>query len=211
MNGTIQTLLQRYPLLQECGPAIRSTLELLIRTYEGGGKLLICGNGGSASDSEHIVGELMKGFLQKRPITAAQRESLVHIAGDSGQRIADALQGCLPAIALTSHDALSTAVANDISGDMVFAQQVYGLAQAGDALLGISTSGNSQNVVNAFYVAKLKGATTIALTGRNQCALADLADIAIQVPADNTPAIQELHLPIYHAWCIALEAHFFPE
>jgi D-sedoheptulose 7-phosphate isomerase len=210
MNQMLTQVIERYPVLQECGPALERALDLFLATYEQGGKLLICGNGGSAADSEHIVGELMKGFLRPRPLPADLRHRLAADAGDEGRMIADHLQGALPAIALTGHLALATAIANDTRADMVFAQQVYGLGKPGDTLLGISTSGNARNVAHAFHVAKACGLHTVALTGRAGGVLATLADVAVCAPADTVVAIQELHLPIYHAWCIALEAHFFP-
>jgi phosphoheptose isomerase len=206
MNSSFEDLLNRYPILQVCLRDIEAAFTLLCDTFESGRKLMVCGNGGSASDAEHIVGELMKGFLLPRPLPGAARQRLHEIAGED---IGACLQGALPAVSLTGHPALSTAVANDIRADLVFAQQVYGLGQAGDALLGISTSGNSSNVVHAFHVAKLVGVSTIAMTGRSGGILATQAQVSICVPADTTPEIQELHLPIYHALCIALESLFF--
>jgi D-sedoheptulose 7-phosphate isomerase len=189
---------------------MEAALAAMISSFKSGGKLLVCGNGGSAADSEHLVGELLKGFLLRRPIPEEEFTALREIGGDAGEEIASLLEGALPAIALTSHPSLSTAVANDCKrGDMSFAQQVYGLGRADDVLLGISTSGNSQNVINAFYVARLRGLTTILLTGRSGGSLGDIADISIRVPADNVVEIQELHLPVYHALAIALEEHFF--
>ncbi len=189
MNSHLQTLIHPYPPLQECADPMEKSLKVLTRIYENNGKILTCGNGGSASDSEHVVGELMKGFLKKRPVGTEKRDALIALAGEDGQRIASQLQSCLPAIALTPQGALATAIANDISGDMVFAQQVYGLVQPGDVLLGFSTSGNSANVVNAFHVAKLCGAFTMAFTGRANSRLSQIADATIQVPADTTPHI----------------------
>jgi D-sedoheptulose 7-phosphate isomerase len=206
----LERLCQRYPALSLCADSMEAALAALIPCFESGGKLLVCGNGGSAPDSEHLVGELLKGFLLRRQIPAKDRDALRAIGGDAGEEIAALLEGALPAIALTSHPSLSTAVANDCKrGDMSFAQQVYGLGRAGDVLLGISTSGNSQNVINAFYVARLRGLTTILLTGRSGGSLGDIADISIRVPADNVVEIQELHLPVYHSLAIALEERFF--
>jgi D-sedoheptulose 7-phosphate isomerase len=199
-NPHLDQLVRRYPVLAECRAAIEEALARLVKTFEQGGKLLVCGNGG----------ELMKGFLLRRPIPPAQREHLRAIAGPTvGEEIGARLQGTLRAIALTSHGSLATAVSNDTHGEMVFAQQLYGLGQPGDVLLGISTSGNSRNVVNAFHVAKLLGVQTVLLTGRGGGLLATLSDVAIRVPADPVIEIQELHSPVYHALCIALEAHFF--
>jgi len=207
MNPYVDELCARYPVLVTCREEIEKAIDLLKGTFTGGGKLLLCGNGGSASDAEHISGELMKGFNLRRPISQAEREKLASIAGED---IGAFLQGALPAIPLTGQIALSTAVANDNRGDMIFAQQVYGLGRPGDVLLGMSTSGNSANVIQAFHVAKLKGVSTILLTGSKGGKLAPIADIAIRVPADKVFQIQELHLPIYHAICLALEAEFFP-
>ena len=152
INAHWERLFTRHPVLRECRPAIENTFSSLVTVFERGGKLLICGNGGSAADSEHIVGELMKGFLLRRPIPPEHRERLRVVAGPTkGDELGTLLQGTLRAIALTSHGSLATAVANDVRGDMVFAQQLYGLGECGDLLLGISTSGNSPNVVNAFH------------------------------------------------------------
>lgn len=202
-------LIARYPALDSCCRDIVTATETLRDVFASGRKLLICGNGGSAADSEHIVGELMKGFLKKRPVDEAVRASLEGIAGREGAEIAACLQGALPAIALTSQVSLTSAISNDTRANMVFAQQVYGLGGPGDALLGISTSGNSSNVVNAFIVAKGLNLRTIALTGRSGGRLSSLADVVIRVPADGVAEIQELHLPVYHALCIALEDSFF--
>jgi D-sedoheptulose 7-phosphate isomerase len=195
--------------LDVCCSDILSAIETLRDVFTSGNKLLVCGNGGSAADSEHIVGELMKGFLKKRPVGDAARERLAAVAGREGAEVAANLQEALPAIALTSQVSLTSAVSNDTHSNMVFAQQLYGLGGAGDALLGISTSGNSRNVINAFIVARALGLRTIALTGRSGGRLASLAEIAIRVPADGVAEIQEFHLPVYHAVCIDLEDAFF--
>jgi D-sedoheptulose 7-phosphate isomerase len=202
-------LVERHQALASCRDDIFAAYKSLVDVFESGGKLLVCGNGGSAADSEHIVGELMKGFLKKRPIDANMQSRLRRISGPAAAQIAKRLQGALPTIALTSQVSLNTAISNDTGADMVFAQQVYGLGRRGDALLGISTSGNSVNVLNAFVIAKALDMRTIALTGRSGGRLCTLADIAIRVPADDVAQIQELHLPVYHALCIALESSFF--
>jgi D-sedoheptulose 7-phosphate isomerase len=208
----LQKLCAKYSPLQECCASLEEALATLIAAFENGGKILVCGNGGSAADSEHFVGELMKGFLLRRPISEQHRARLREIGGEHGVEIAAHIEGALPAIALTSHLSLTTAVANDCGrGDMAFAQQVYGLGRAGDVLLGLSTSGNSRNVVNAFHVARLLGLKTILLSGRSGGQLANLADVSIRVPADHVVEIQELHLPVYHALAIALEERFFGE
>lgn len=202
------SLLDRYPVLRPCEADLRAAFDLLAAAFRDGNKLLICGNGGSAADSEHIVGELMKGFLKRRPISpehAAQLEA----TGGAGKEIARRLQGTLAAISLPSQMSLLTAVANDGDFEMVFAQQVYGLGQPGDVLLAISTSGTSKNICNAVIVAKAFGLKSIALTGRSGGDLGTLADVAIKVPSDNVAEIQELHLPVYHWLSTELEAAFF--
>lgn len=210
MPSALSALVRRYPVLKACEKDLDSALELLIGTYAAGGKLLICGNGGSAADCEHIVGELMKGFLKRRPISDAHTKRLSEAGGELGTSLAPRLQGALPAISLVSQVSLTSAIANDTAADMIFAQQVYGLGKEGDALLGISTSGNSRNVVNAVAVAQAFGLKTVALTGRSGGKLAPLADVVIRVPADTVLEIQELHLPVYHWLCVALEEWFFP-
>lgn len=203
-------LIDRYPILEAVREDILEAYEVIADTYKKSGKLLACGNGGSAADSEHIVGELMKGFMKKRLISEEEHKVIRGIAGEEkSQHIAVNLQGALPAIALTQHAALSTAFLNDVAPNMIFAQQVYGYGVKGDVLIGISTSGNSGNVVNAVIVAKAKGMKTIALTGQNGGKLSELCDVTIKVPAKITPDIQELHLPVYHALCCMLEEEFF--
>lgn len=198
-----ERLFLRYPSLTGIRSEIAEAYELLETCYENGGKLLVCGNGGSAADSDHIVGELMKGFYKTRPL---EKETLKRV-GSLGEK----LQGALPAIALTGHSALSSAFANDVDPEMVFAQQVYGYGKEGDALICLSTSGNSVNVCNAARVGKAAGMKVIAMTGRDGGRLRDLSDVSLIAPAEETADIQELHLPIYHALCAMLEEHFFPE
>ena len=211
MIAPLDRLIERYPALAECRDDLRAVRDLLAATFRTGGKLLLCGNGGSASDCEHIVGELMKGFLKRRPLPAAEAERIVAVGGaDVGGEIAERLQGALPAVALTSSVALGSAVSNDVHGDMIYAQQVHGLGRPGDALLGISTSGNARNVLHACVVARARGMRTILLTGRTGGSLRAHADVAIRVPADNVVEIQEFHLPVYHALCLELEEAFFP-
>src|SRR3989440_1314157 len=208
MNARPLSLIERYPLLRPCEKDLTAAFDLLATAYKNGNKLLICGNGGSAADSEHIVAELMKGFLKRRPIPAADAAKL-EAAG--GKEIASRLQGTLAAISLPSQMSLLTATANDGDYDLTFAQQVYGLGRAGDVLLAISTSGKSANVCNAVVVAKAFVLKSIALTGQSGGNLAPLADIAIKVPSDNIAEIQELHLPVYHWLSTELEAEFFSE
>ncbi|MFD2611936.1 D-sedoheptulose-7-phosphate isomerase [Paenibacillus gansuensis] len=210
MSGVLEHLIHKYPELQVCHSDIEDALNRIKSSYEGGGKLLCCGNGGSAADSEHIVGELMKGFMSKRPLPRSERELLEAACPGEGSWLAERLQGALPAVSLVAATSLWTAYANDVDPDMVFAQQVYGLGNRGDVLFGISTSGNSKNVIRALQVARAKGLTTIGLTGRSGGKMAGICDVTIRVPWDSTPDIQERHLPIYHAMCIELEEAFFP-
>jgi len=208
---SLSSLLKRYPVLQGCEKELSSALDLLVTAYKSGNKLLVCGNGGSAADSEHLVAELMKGFLKRRPISSEQAAKLDVADKKDGMAIAQHLQGALAAISLASPTALTSAIANDVSYEMIFAQQVYGLGRPGDVLLGISTSGNSRNVSYAVIVAKALGLGTIVLTGRSGGALAPLADVSIKVPADEIAEIQELHLPVYHWLSTELEETFFAE
>jgi D-sedoheptulose 7-phosphate isomerase len=193
-----------------CRSALETAFEALTSCFRAGNKLLICGNGGSAADTEHIVGELMKGFRSRRPIPEADVARLRELYGNNGEDIARRLQGALPAISLVSQISLATAVANDVSADMVFAQQVFGYGRPGDALLAISTSGNAANVINAVKVARALDVKTIALTGEGG-ALKELTEIPINVPGGDTARIQEYHMSIYHTLCAALEAELFPE
>ena len=211
MNERLAALIKRYPALQACEREMEVAFDLLVAAYQNGNKLLICGNGGSAADSEHMVAELMKGFQKRRPIPAVHATQLEQIGGPAGQAIASRLQGTLAAISLPSQVSLVTAIATDLDYDMIFAQQVYGLGRAGDVLLAISTSGRSTNVTNAVVVAKAFGLKSIALTGRAGGELAPLADVAIKVPSDNVAEIQELHLPVYHWLSTELEETFFKE
>ena len=196
-------LIERYPALAQMRGAIEQAYRILEECYENGSKLLVCGNGGSAADSDHIVGELMKGFYKQRMLQEEERKRF----GEQGEK----LQGALPAIALTQHGALSTAFLNDVDPAMVFAQQVYGYGQGGDVFLGLSTSGNSANVVLAAKVAAAKGMKVITMTGRNGGKLKELSDVCMIVPAQVTADIQEYHLPVYHTLCAMLEEHFFPD
>jgi len=208
VSTRLPSLFERYPLLRVCEKDLGAAFDTLAAVYRAGNKLLVCGNGGSAADSEHIVGELMKGFLKRRPISS---EDAAKLEAVGGKEIAGRLEGALAAIALPSQMSLLTATANDSDYDLTFAQQVYGLGRPGDALLAISTSGRSKNVCNAVIVAKAFGLKSIALTGRHGRDLAPLADVAIKVPSDNVAEIQELHLPVYHWLSTELEAEFFPD
>ncbi len=207
----IEELVKRYPSLEVCKDDILAAHELLSEAYCNGRKLLVCGNGGSASDSEHIVGELMKEFKLKRKVFSEQAEALKEIDSELGQVLADNLQGALPAISLTGHSALQTAYMNDAVPELVFAQQVNGYGKPGDVFLGISTSGNSKNVLYAAVNAKAKGLKVVGLTGAKENKLMKYADVCIRVPETETYKIQELHLPVYHALCLMLEEKFFGE
>lgn len=210
-RDAIDALISRYPALEPCRDSIAAAAASIIAAYKNGGKVITCGNGGSAADAEHIVGELMKGFLKKRPVPPDFAAKLAAVAPAHAEYLAKNLQQPLAAVSLVAGVALPTAFANDQAGDLVFAQQVYGIGRAGDILLAISTSGSSANVIYAVELAKALGITTIALTGSTGGRLKDLADITIAVPQAETYRIQELHLPVYHALCIAAEAEFFPQ
>lgn len=209
MEEQLNLLIDRYPKLAFCKENIRIAYELLEAAYTSGRKLLVCGNGGSASDSEHIVGELMKEFKLKRKVYSDQAVALKEIDSELGPVLADNLQGALPAICLTGHSSLTTAFMNDANADLVFAQQVNGYGKPGDVFLGISTSGNSKNVLYAAVNAKAKGLKVIGLTGDKENKLMKYADVCIRVPETETYKIQELHLPVYHCLCLMLEEKFF--
>ncbi|MEY8354075.1 SIS domain-containing protein [Lachnospiraceae bacterium 54-53] len=205
----LEELVERYPVLSGVKDQVREAYGILVSCYETDGKLLIAGNGGSCADGEHIVGELMKGFVKRRAVPGAFAEALVREEPERGEELAKKLQRGLPAIALTGHPSLSTAFSNDVDGDMIYAQQTYGYGRKGDVFLGISTSGNSKNVMYGVAVAKALGMKTIGLTGRDGGLLKKAADVAIVVPETETFKIQELHLPVYHALCLMLEERFF--
>ena len=205
----IETLINRYPNLIVCKDSVIKAYEILEESYSKGGKLLVCGNGGSASDSEHIVGELMKEFKLKRKVYAAQAEIMKTIDLELGTTLAEHLQGALPAITLTAHSSLITAFMNDSEPVLVFAQQVNGYGNPEDVFMGISTSGNSANVLYATITAKARGLKVIGLTGAKENRLMKFADVCICVPETQTYKIQELHLPVYHCLCLMLEDKFF--
>lgn len=209
MNKYIDELIERYPVLEANREAINHAFEIMAASYETSGKLLIAGNGGSSSDADHIVGELMKGFVLPRKSDGAFKAKLCEIDATMGAELAEKLQGALPAIALTNHNSLNTAFLNDVDGSMCFAQQVNGFGKENDVFLGISTSGNSKNVLYAAITAKAKGLKVIGLTGRGGGKLASIADVVIAVDEKETYKIQELHLPIYHCLCLMLEERFF--
>jgi len=205
----ISNLISRYPDLERIKGEIIQAAEVLTKTYSDHRKVLVCGNGGSASDSEHIVGELMKSFSLKRQIPASFENLLNEKYPEEGGYLAEHLQGALPAISLVSQRALISAYANDVAADMVYAQQVFGYGQAGDALIALSTSGNSKNVINAVKVAAAMDIHTICMTNSHGGKLGQLCDVSIKVPRETTPEAQELHLPIYHALCELMEERFF--
>jgi D-sedoheptulose 7-phosphate isomerase len=224
----IDQVVDRFPELSECRTSITEAYELLESVYVRSNKVLVCGNGGSAADSEHIVGELMKGFRKKRPVSGELKNRLLTGFGSQnrienkmsagseelseiGALLAENLQAPLPAVALTGHPSLTTAYVNDVKPELVFAQQLLGFGKPGDCLIGISTSGNSKNVVNAVYLARALDIRTIALTGGNGGKLGALADICICVPETTVHLVQELHMPVYHTLCAMLEDRFFEE
>lgn len=201
-------LLQRYPALADASKDINAAFVLLYECIERGNKILICGNGGSASDSEHIVGELMKSFKKKRAIKQDVKSRLEK-NGARANMLANVLEGAIPAIALTSHPSLTTAFSNDNNPVAVYAQQLYGLGNNGDVLICLSTSGNSENCVLAAEVAKASDIKIVSLTGQKQSALSEISDVCIRVPETQTYKVQELHLPVYHCLCAMLEEEYF--
>lgn len=205
----LDTLVSRYPELNSCKADIENAYSVLQECFANGKKLLVAGNGGSAADAEHIVGELMKGFVKPRKLGKELSEALVSANPDLGRVLSESLQGALPAIALDGHPALTTAYMNDCEPLLCFAQQVNGYGNSGDVFLGISTSGNSKNVLYAVTVAKAKGLKVVGLTGERESELSAMADVCIRVPQKETYKIQELHLPVYHCLCLMLEEAFF--
>ena len=205
----LQHLIERYPALNGVRNNISDAYLLMESSFSANKKLLVAGNGGSAADADHIVGELMKGFVKKRPLPAGFISALEALDKEGAAYLVPRLQCGLPAVALSSHAALMTATLNDVSGDLIYAQQVCGCGNAGDVFMGISTSGNAKNIFYAMLTAKARGLKTIALSGGSGGRLARLADAAIIAPEIETYKIQELHLPIYHALCLMLEEHFF--
>ena len=201
----MKELLSRYPELCVCESSILKAVEELYKAFISCGKLLVCGNGGSCADCEHIVGELMKGFLLQRKVS----DGVFDLNNAEEKYIAEHLQGALPAISLPHQSAIISAYSNDVEPDLIYAQLVYGYGKSGDVLLCLSTSGNSKNVVYAARTAKSLGIKTIAMTGKNESRLSEICDITIKVPETETYKIQELHLPIYHYICAELEKRFF--
>ena len=209
VKAQLDLLIERYPKLAVCKDDIAKAYEIIETCYAHGGKLLIAGNGGSAADAEHIVGELMKGFKNPRKLPQEYADRLIAADSELGKTLAENLQGALPAIALDGHPALSTAYQNDCEPLLCFAQQVNGYGKPGDVLLGISTSGNSKNVLYAAVTAKAKGMKVIGLTGQKESKLSEMADVCIRVPETETYMVQELHLPVYHVLCLMIEENNF--
>ena len=209
----VDDLIGRYPALAVCREELVAAVEAICESYRAGHKLIACGNGGSASDAEHIVGELMKGFLLSRKLDKKMEERFRQVCPDSADYFMENLQGALPALSMVNQVALNTAFANDQAPDLSFAQQLLGMGDEGDVLLAISTSGNSTNVIYALDMARAKGVKSIALTGKSggKIKAGGMADITICVPEDETFKIQEYHLPVYHMLCIAAENEFFGE
>ena len=211
----LNNLVLRLPTLASIQHQIAQAAEMLIDTYNRGGKVLICGNGGSAADSEHIAGELLKGFMLRRPLPDQLRRDITSRLAERGQKLADdvlpRLQMGLPAVSLVSQVAVGSAIANDLGADLVYAQQTLALGRPGDLLIGLSTSGNALNVVQAIRLAGGLAIKTLAMTGSSGGLLEQAADLCLKMPADSTPLVQELHLPVYHALCEIIEQYFYGE
>lgn len=209
-RAALADLLLRHPELECAEGDMRRAFDAIRSSFASGGKLLVCGNGGSAADSQHIVGELMKSFRIPRPVDAAfERAAREALGPERAGALCGGIEGALPAVSLAGEDALMTAFANDRASDHALAQQVYGLGRAGDALLALSTSGTSRNVVLAAETAKARGMAVVSLTGAPRSPLCGLSDVCVRVPESETYKVQELHLPVYHALCAALEEEFF--
>lgn len=211
VNHILEDLILRYPVLAQNKAGIADAVETIVAAVNAGGKLLTAGNGGSAMDAEHIVGELMKSFVKKRSLADSFQNQLVKVDKVYGEELASSLQGVVPAISLVSHPALSTAFSNDVNPLLGFAQQLYGFGSSQDVFLALSTSGNSKNILYAAVVAKAKGMKVVAMTGKTGGKLAKYADVLINVPDTEPYKVQELHLPIYHALCLMLEENYFEE
>ena len=205
----MEELIGRYPQLKSCEKEIAEAIEMMLETYRRGGTILVCGNGGSAADADHIVGELMKGFLLKRPMDDGDAKKFKETMGDEADNLVKKLQRGIPAISLPAQSAVLSAFANDVDADLVYAQLVFGYGRPGDLLIGLSTSGNSKNVVAAAQTAKAMGIKTLSLTGAKESKLSQWSDCAIRVPETETYRVQELHLPVYHELCAAVEAELF--
>lgn len=205
----IELLFSRYPALSGCRQDIEQAFQLLCGTYARGGKVLACGNGGSASDAAHIVGELMKSFARRRDIGPAREKLFAALPPEDAQYMADRLEGALSALSLHGETALVSAFSNDVSPDLIYAQQVLGHGRPGDTLIALSTSGNSENILRAVQASKALGLHTVGFTGQSGGRLAACCDVCIRVPETETFRVQELHLPVYHTLCLMLEDAFF--
>jgi phosphoheptose isomerase len=208
-DTVLKELVERYPQLLPKKNEIGKAADSLINCFRHGGKLLVCGNGGSSSDSDHIVGEMMKGFEHKRPLSDKVKNELVKADKERGLYLSEMLQQGLPAISLSAHNGLITAVANDSDACLIYAQQVVSYGNPGDIIIALSTSGNSKNVINAIITARAKGMIVIGLTGETGGTMGPMCDLLINVPAKNTAFVQELHLPVYHAICKIVEIEMF--
>lgn len=208
-NTLLNLLVERYPALNQCKTDIGDAADLWISSYENKGKLLICGNGGSAADADHITGELLKSFSKKRPVTDNFAKDLKKTDPERGAILAEKLERGLPAISLSAHSALTSAVSNDIGGEFIYAQQIMGYGNKEDVLVAITTSGNSQNIIDAAITAKAKGMKVVGLTGETGGKLKQYCDVCIRVPSSITPVVQEYHLPVYHILCQIVEHRFF--
>lgn len=209
MNDKMKELFQRYPALVSCEESLNAALSAMEKTYRNGGTILLCGNGGSCADCDHIVGELMKGFLSLRPVDDATKRALTERCTEDGAKMAERLQRGIPAISLAAHAGVMTAFSNDVDPDLVYAQLVYAFARPHDLVMGISTSGNSKNVVAALKMAAAMGLSTVGLTGGKDCAMDSICDVTVKAPETETFKVQEYHLPIYHYLCAALEETLF--
>lgn len=208
-ESIIGQLIERYPKLEALVPVIEKAAEMIIFCYSNGGKVLVCGNGGSSSDADHIVGELMKSFELKRPVENDLAKKLAEISEERGSYLAQKLERALPAISLSSQTALTTAISNDIDGSIIFAQQVLGYGKNNDVLVALSCSGNSQNIIDACITAKAMNLKVIGLTGMTGGNMKQYCDILINVPEKRTAYVQELHLPVFHALCLIIEKYFY--
>ena len=209
INLLLNRFFERHPELSGLRNSIAQAAQLIIKSYTTGGKLLICGNGGSSSDSQHLVGELMKSYECERPLDISLKKRLAGISGSRGKYLSEKLEHGLPAISLSAHTALTTAICNDTDANMVFAQQIIGYGMEKDVLIGISTSGNSQNVVDACITAKALNIKTIGITGKTGGRMKQFCDVLIKVPEDRTADVQELQLPVMHILCRIVENHFY--
>ena len=209
MKKYLEELLVRYPVLASDRQEMESVITEVIASLEKGGTLFVCGNGGSGSDADHIAGELLKGFLSKRELSEEEKAGFEDRFGAEGRALSEELQHGLRCISLLSHPGFTTAFGNDVNPVLIFAQQLYALGRAGDVILGISTSGNAENIRRAFMVARTVGIRTVLLTGAVPGRCVPYADVVLGVPERETFKIQELHLPFYHMLCMTLEEHFF--